>query len=65
MSQHVVICALLFVTCRDDEGMCSWELADVKANQSQKGRPLSKKQRQQRYSIPVAELQRVRIYVDF
>lgn len=50
---------------RDDEGMSSWELADVKANQSQKGRPLSKKQRQQRYSIPVAELQRVRIYVDF
>jgi hypothetical protein len=37
----------------------------VKANQSVKGRSLSKKQRQQRYSIPIAELQCVRIYVDF
>jgi hypothetical protein len=37
----------------------------VKANQNVKGRGLSKKQRQQRYTIPTAELQRVRIFVDF
>lgn len=47
------------------EGTTSWELADVKANQAVKGRSLSKKQRAQRYTIPVAELERVRIYVDF
>jgi hypothetical protein len=47
------------------EGFSTWELADVKANQNVKGRSLSKKQRQQRYTIPIAELERVRIYVDF
>eukprot|EP00882_Tetradesmus_deserticola_P021860 GHRQ01023673.1.p1 GENE.GHRQ01023673.1~~GHRQ01023673.1.p1 ORF type:complete len:136 (-),score=29.96 GHRQ01023673.1:784-1131(-) len=51
---------------RDEaEGVSHWELADVKANRNVKGRSLSKKQRQQRYSIPAADLQRVRIYVDF
>jgi hypothetical protein len=47
------------------DGVTSWELADVKANQTVKGRGLTKKQRMTRYDIPVEWLERVRIYVDF
>lgn len=46
-------------------GSSVWALADVKANAPTKGRGLSKKQKQQRFTIPLADLVRVRIHVDF
>jgi hypothetical protein len=54
-----------FLDLDELNGKTTWELADVKANQNVKGRGLSKKQRMQRYDIPLEALQRVRIYVDF
>eukprot|EP00878_Enallax_costatus_P005337 GHUV01005605.1.p1 GENE.GHUV01005605.1~~GHUV01005605.1.p1 ORF type:complete len:318 (+),score=71.92 GHUV01005605.1:423-1376(+) len=56
---------LIFIDMDESEDMSTWELADVKANQQVKGRGLSKKQRLQRYSIRISELERVRIFVDF
>lgn len=56
---------LKFIDMDESEDMSSWELADVKANQQVKGRGLSKKQKTQRYSLRLSELERVRIYVDF
>lgn len=56
---------LNFVDMDEAEDMSTWELADVKANQAVKGRGLSKKQKAQRYSIRISELERVRIFVDF
>lgn len=47
------------------DGITAWQLADVKANQTVKGRGLSKKQRMQCFDIPLERLERVRIYVDF
>ena len=46
-------------------GTTAWRLADVRANAFQKGRKLSKRQRQQVIDIPVVALERVRIHVDF
>lgn len=54
-----------FLELDELNGKTTWELADVKANQNVKGRGLSKKQRMQRYDIPLEALERVRIYVDF
>lgn len=56
---------LKFLELDELNGKTTWELADVKANQNVKGRGLSKKQRMQRYDIPIENLERVRIYVDF
>jgi hypothetical protein len=56
---------LQFVDMDESEGVTNWELADVKANQNVKGRGLSKKQRAQRYSIRLSDLERVRIFIDF
>lgn len=56
---------LQLVSLQEGEGFTSWQLADVKANQAVKGRGISKKQRLQRYDIPLERLERVRIYVDF
>lgn len=56
---------LNFLDMDEAEDMTSWELADVKANQNVKGRPISKRQRNQRYSIHLSALERVRVYVDF
>lgn len=49
-----------------DEGteVTNWRVADVKANAPTKGRSLSKKQREARIAIPVANLRKARIYVD-
>lgn len=60
--QNVV---LKFLQLDETNSNTTWELADVKANQNVKGRGLSKKQRMQRYDIPLEALERVRIYVDF
>jgi ribosome maturation factor RimP len=46
-------------------GSSVWALADVKANAPTKGRGMSKKQKQQRFTIPLADMVRVRIHVDF
>eukprot|EP00775_Hariotina_reticulata_P009081 gene9081-9251_t len=56
---------LQFIDMDEAEGITNWELADVKGNQNVKGRGLSKKQRAQRYSIRLSDLERVRIYIDF
>lgn len=56
---------LRFIDMDEAGDFSTWELADVKANQTVKGRGLSKKQRSQRYSIRLSELERVRIFVDF
>jgi hypothetical protein len=56
---------LNFLELDETDGKTVWELADVKANQTVKGRGLSKKQRMQRFDIPLESLERVRIYVDF
>lgn len=56
---------LRFIDMDQGDDMSTWELADVKANQTVKGRGLSKKQKAQRYSIRISELERVRIFVDF
>lgn len=56
---------LKFIDMDESADFSTWELADVKANQAVKGRGLSKKQKAQRYSIKLSELERVRIYVDF
>jgi len=42
-----------------------WRLADVKANAPTKGRGLTRKQRDQRLRIPLADLVSVRIHVEF
>lgn len=60
--QNVV---LRFLELDEVNSKTTWELADVKANQNVKGRGLSKKQRMQKYDIPLESLERVRIYVDF
>jgi hypothetical protein len=60
--QNVV---LNFLELDEVNSKTTWELADVKANQNVKGRGLSKKQRMQKYDIPLESLERVRIYVDF
>jgi hypothetical protein len=44
-------------------GLCVWALADVKANAATKGRGMSKKQRQQRISLAVANIKVARLYV--
>eukprot|EP00879_Flechtneria_rotunda_P028315 GHRR01030416.1.p1 GENE.GHRR01030416.1~~GHRR01030416.1.p1 ORF type:complete len:317 (+),score=84.42 GHRR01030416.1:336-1286(+) len=62
---HLTTMILMFVDMDEASDFTTWELADVKANQIVKGRSLSKKQRTQRYSIRMSQLQRVRIYVDF
>ena len=56
---------LRFLELDELNGKSTWELADVKANQNVKGRGLSKKQRLQKYDIPLEALERVRMYVDF
>lgn len=60
--QNVV---LNFLELDEVNSSTTWELADVKANQNVKGRGLSKKQRMQRFDVPLESLERVRIYVDF
>ncbi|GLC56138.1 hypothetical protein PLESTB_001072800 [Pleodorina starrii] len=46
-------------------GSSSWRLANVRANATVKGRALSKRQLSQLISIPLADISRVRIHVDF
>lgn len=46
-------------------GSTVWRTANVRANATVKGRALSKKQLSQRVAIPLAQLTRVRIHVDF
>jgi ribosome maturation factor RimP len=46
-------------------GTTLWRLADVKANAPTKGRGLTRKQRDQRLRIPLADLVSVRIHVEF
>lgn len=41
-----------------------WSLADVGINRPGKGRPLSRKQRQQVFEIPVSMLRRVNLFID-
>ncbi len=48
-----------------EAGSTDWRLAVVKANSPVKGRSLSKKQKEMRVTIPVANLTKVRIHVDF
>jgi hypothetical protein len=47
----------------EEAGLSLWALADVRANALTKGRGLSKRQRQQRFSIPVASITVARLYV--
>lgn len=47
------------------DGATLWRLADVKANAPTKGRGLTRKQRDQRLRIPLADLVSVRIHVEF
>ncbi len=42
-----------------------WRLADCRANAPMKGRSLSKKQKEMRFTIPLGSLTRLRIHVDF
>lgn len=49
----------------EEAGTTEWRMADVKANAPVKGRRLSKKQREMKLTIPVANLTRVKIHVDF
>jgi hypothetical protein len=47
------------------DDMSEWKLANVKANQTVKGRGLTKKQLQSRYEIPLSEILTARVHVDF
>lgn len=49
----------------EEAGTTAWKLGEVKANTPQKGRAMSKKQKELRFSIAVSALTRVRIHVDF
>lgn len=42
-----------------------WKLADVRANVPGKGRPLTKKQKEQMFDLPLDQLVRVRLHIDF
>ena len=55
---------LELLTYDDQTGETTWGVADVRSNKT-KGRNLSKKQREQRISIPIEKISRVRIHVDF
>ena len=46
-------------------GTTEWRLADVRANSPMKGRSMSKKQKEMRFSIAVSSLTRLRIHVNF
>ncbi|KAI8469012.1 MAG: hypothetical protein J3K34DRAFT_386049 [Monoraphidium minutum] len=46
-------------------GATEWRLADVRANAPTKGRGLSKRQREQRWKVPVDALLSARVHVDF
>jgi ribosome maturation factor RimP len=61
---QLVTLVLQFLGLDEAEGNSLWALADVKVNAPTKGRGLSKKQREQRFDIPISALERVRIYVD-
>lgn len=55
---------LEFISMHTDAAETLWKIADVKKNAPTKGRSLTKKQREQRITIPVASLQKARIHVD-
>lgn len=46
-------------------GTSEWQLADVRANAAGKGRGLSRRQRDQRWRIPLEALHSARVHVDF
>jgi hypothetical protein len=56
---------LQLVTYDEAAGTSSWQLADVRANAPQKGRKLSKRQRELVFEVPLAQLLAARIHVDF
>lgn len=49
----------------ESAGTSEWGLASVRANAPMKGRSMSKKQKEMRFMIPVANIVRARIHVDF
>ncbi|GIL81705.1 hypothetical protein Vretimale_1345 [Volvox reticuliferus] len=56
---------LLFVGLDEAAGLSSWRLANVRANATVKGRALSKRQLAQLITVPLAQISRVRIHVNF
>jgi ribosome maturation factor RimP len=61
----VTAAVLQLVSLDEASGSSEWCLADVRANAPGKGRGLSRRQRDQRWAIPLAALRRVRVHVDF
>ncbi len=59
------VSVLLLEELDEAGGSTTWRLANVRANATVKGRALSKKQLSQKTTIPVANITRVRIHVDF
>jgi len=59
------VAILELVALDEAAGTSEWRLADVRANAPGKGRGLSKRQREQKWMIPVDALQRARVHVDF
>ncbi|KAG2443170.1 hypothetical protein HYH02_009579 [Chlamydomonas schloesseri] len=56
---------LLLAELDEAAGASAWRLANVRANATVKGRALSKRQLAQVLALPLADIQRVRIHVDF
>ncbi|GLI61205.1 hypothetical protein VaNZ11_003497 [Volvox africanus] len=56
---------LLLVGLDEAAGLSSWHLANVRANATVKGRALSKRQLAQVITVPLAQISRVRIHVNF
>ena len=45
-------------------GTTQWNLADVRVNRGDKGRPMTKKQKSLRFDLPISSIRRVNLYVD-
>eukprot|EP00898_Chlorokybus_atmophyticus_P001970 jgi/Chlat1/2774/Chrsp187S02946 len=54
-----------FVSLDEDGSVTHWRLANVKVNRGEKGKGLSKKQRERILDIPVSAIQRVNLHLDF
>ncbi|GBF98036.1 hypothetical protein Rsub_11147 [Raphidocelis subcapitata] len=59
------VAILELVALDEGAGSSEWRLADVRANAPTKGRGLSKRQREQRLTLPLDALVSARVHVDF
>ncbi|GFR49903.1 hypothetical protein Agub_g12009 [Astrephomene gubernaculifera] len=64
-ARQEVSAVLLLADLDESAGRSEWRLANVRANATVKGRALSKRQLAQRLVIPLSDILRVRIHVDF